>query len=153
MRSCQRWGIYLFLATNWSGLCLCIFSHLFKSQKLQNTGFDLDHCHVPSSLLITISLFFSATHYALRHRKSLWQRGHPCPTRCIYVSCLFLLHFSSSPTTQLLPGLLLSCLSLPPTLLSLYCPVGFFILSAISKWLFRQWRQSRTELNYLFSEV
>lgn len=35
-RSCQRWDIYLYLASNWSGFWLCIFSHLFKSQKTLN---------------------------------------------------------------------------------------------------------------------
>lgn len=34
MKSCQGWDIYLYLASNWSGFWRCIFSSLFKPQKL-----------------------------------------------------------------------------------------------------------------------
>lgn len=140
MRSCQRGDIYLYLASNWSGLWLCIFSHLFKSQKLQITGFDLGCCHVS-----VLHRYFSPP---IRDRicfvtqKVTVTKRSPLPYTlylCIY-PCLFLLHFSSIPSTQLLPGLLLSCISFPPTLPSLHCPVDrlFLSLTIISKWPFMQ---------------
>lgn len=110
----QRWDVYLYLASNWSGLWLCIYSHLFKSQKLQITG-----CLCLSGPLPCVrfsSLFLSQIHSSLQ--------GMVCDTEChcdkevtpslltvsMYISLCF---YSISPASPpLLPVLFLSCILL-----------------------------------------
>lgn len=156
MRSCRGWDICLYLVSNWSGFWLCIFSHLFKSQNSKSQAVCVD-CLSLCPLLITISLSYpqQSGGYALWHRKSLWQRGHPSPTGCIYVY-ISVCFYSISPASPL-PNSSPACFShpslSPPPLLSLLGPVGGHFLSpaANSKRPFSglvQWMRT-----HLFSEV
>lgn len=142
MRSCQRWDIYLYLASNWSGLWLCIFSHLFKSHKKDSKSwavcvdcFSLGRCCVSTPHIISLSHPQQPAGYALWHRKSLWQRGHPSPACCIhvYIPVCFYSISPASPPPHSSSSSSLACFSRaslsPRTLLPLLSPVGRHFLS------------------------
>lgn len=108
MRSCQRWDIYLYLASDWSGLWLRIFSHRFKSQKtLNHTPFVFIASFwatVVCALLIIIS--FSSRVCFVTWKVTLTKRS----------LVLYMLYLCIYPTLfitpSLLPVLLLQCIRL-----------------------------------------
>lgn len=94
MRACQRWDMYLYLASSWSGLWLCVFLVSLLNDK--NRLFCVDRRLWDSAVCPLLIVFISSSFpkqqagYSgpLWDTESHWQRGHPSSTCCI---CLYLL--------------------------------------------------------------
>lgn len=132
MRGCQRLDMYLYLASNWSGLWLSIFSQRFKYQKQAVCVDRLLWAAAACPLLVLFLPHFHNCQQGTVGRcdtESHYDKEVTPPLLAVsdYISLSVFTHCCSVPFTTLLIGLLLLCIPLSSytTLTARICGLAF----------------------------